>query len=65
MSEISREVRPIQVDYQCPKCGIGFLRPTGVCYTSNPPQYPHVCNNPDCEYSENIWSKTYPYIKYA
>ena len=61
MEEI-KEVIAVQVDFRCPKCKKGCLRPTGQCFTTNPPIYPHKCTN--CEYTENIRGKTYPYIDY-
>lgn len=61
MSEKRIELKPIQVDFKCPKCMIGYLRPTNVSYMSNPPQYPHQCT--DCIYSETFNIK-YPYIEY-
>ena len=32
----------------CDKCG-AELRPTGMCLTSYPAQYPYKCSNPDCD----------------
>jgi hypothetical protein len=60
--EVKNEVKTVRVDYLCPKCEKGFLRPTGQVLSSNPPQYPHKCNNPDCDYYETFMGKTYPYI---
>lgn len=31
----------------CDKCG-AELKPTGMCLTSYPAQYPYKCSNPDC-----------------
>lgn len=56
------EVKTVKIDYKCPKCGKGYLRPTGVCYSTNPPMFPHKCNN--CDYGETFENKTYPYIDY-
>lgn len=61
MEEI-KEVKMVRVDYKCPKCDNGYLRPTGTCLTSSPPIYPHKCTH--CEYSENFKNKTYPYVDY-
>jgi hypothetical protein len=57
-----KEVRTVQVDYKCPKCEQGYLRPTGICHPMNPPLYPHKCTN--CEYGETFSDKKYPYINY-
>lgn len=62
MSEVKIEVKTVKIDYKCPKCLIGYLRPTGVCYPMNPPSYPHKCNN--CDHMESFSGKTYPYISY-
>lgn len=61
MEEI-KETKTFKVDYKCPKCETGYLRPTGMCLPMNPPAYPHQCNK--CEYSETFTGKTYPYIEY-
>ena len=53
------ELKMHQVDFKCPKCETGYLKFGGPVLTSNPPQYPHVCDNPDCDYTE-IFDKTYP-----
>ena len=62
--EVRKKVDTIKVDYRCPKCGKGFLRPTGQVLYSNPLQYPHRCNNNDCDYGETFTDKSYPYIDY-
>ena len=59
-----REVRVFQVDYKCPKCGNGYLRPTGIVCSMNPPKRPHKCSNPDCDYAETIIGNAYPYIEF-
>lgn len=59
------EVKTIQVDFKCPKCNNGYLRPTGAVLSSYPPQYPHKCNNPDyCDYYDTFMGVSYPYITY-
>lgn len=50
--ETRNKVETVQVDYKCPKCENGYLRPTGTCYPTNPPQFPHRCNNEKCDYME-------------
>ena len=62
MPEIRSEVKEVLIDYLCPKCNIGHLRPTGTVLTSCPPQFPHKCNN--CDYMETFTVKQYPYIDY-
>jgi hypothetical protein len=57
-----REVRVIQVDKRCPKCHIGFLRPTGIVCSINPPVRPHKCTN--CDYGETVKGNAYPYLVY-
>ena len=63
--EIRKRVHTVKVDYKCPKCPSGFLRPTGTVLTSNPPQYPHKCYNPDCDYGETFVDKSYPHLEYV
>ncbi len=60
--EIENEVISVQVDFKCPECETGYLRPTGKCHPMNPPLYPHQCNNPNCKYGESFSGKSYPYI---
>ena len=59
--EETKEVKSIKVSYKCPKCDIGYLLPTGVCYPSYPPKYQHKCN--ECDNVEMLNNK-YPYITY-
>lgn len=63
MPEEKKEVKTVQVDYKCPQCETGYLRPTGQVLLCNPPKYPHRCNNERCEYKE-VFRKTYPQIVY-
>lgn len=60
--ETTKEVKTIQVDYDCPKCEVGKLRPTGQKLLSYPLQYPHKCT--ECDFTETFRGKTYPYIIY-
>jgi len=62
--EERKPVKQVLVDYKCPKCNEGYLRPTGQVYTTYPPMYPHRCNNPKCDYSETMHNKAYPHIEY-
>lgn len=59
--EIREEAKAIRVDYKCPKCGVGRLRPTDTVLTVNPPGFPHKCTK--CDYGEILF-KVYPYIDY-
>lgn len=61
--EIQVKVQSVQIDFLCPKCKIGYLRPTGICHLIYPAQYPHICNHNGCGYSESF-TITYPYIDY-
>ncbi|MFW6311365.1 MAG: hypothetical protein ACOC1K_03930 [Nanoarchaeota archaeon] len=54
-----RNVQSQQVDERCPVCKEGWMRPTGVVLTTQPPQYPHKCNK--CNY-EQTYQVRYPYI---
>jgi len=47
----------------CEKCEGGEMKPTGICLTSNPPQYPHRCDK--CGHEETVrGGRTYPRIKH-
>ena len=59
--ETRKELKTIEVDYKCPKCGKGKLRPTGKKLLSHPPKYPHKCT--ECDHKETFIN-TYPYIDY-
>lgn len=61
--EVRKEAKTIHVDYQCPKCKKGYLRPMGNVLTTNPPIHPHKCNNPQCDFREDF-KFTYPYVDY-
>lgn len=58
------DVKLIEVDYECPECKIGKLRPTGTCFASNPPQYPHFCNNDNCGHGDTF-NVSYPHTRYV
>ena len=62
--ETREEVKVIRVDRECPYCHQGFLRPTGVICSTNPPVRPHTCNNPTCNYGEVVTGNAYPYLEY-
>ena len=52
MPEIEQEVKTFTVSCLCEECGDGWMEPTGICLTSNPPQYPHKCSK--CGEIENF-----------
>jgi hypothetical protein len=54
-----RDAQVKQADEKCPVCGNGWMRPTGIVLTTNPPQYPHKCNS--CGY-EQVYPIRYPYV---
>lgn len=58
--EEKNEIKIFQVDYKCPKCAKGYLRPTNEAMDGNSPQHPHECNNPKCKHKETF-NVTYPY----
>ena len=62
--EERQEVKTIQVDYKCPRCSTGYLRPVGIMCDNHPPAYLHKCNNPECDYHEVIKNNKYPYVEY-
>jgi ribosomal protein S27AE len=56
------EVRNIgtqHVDERCPKCGQGYMRPTGIVQDTNPPLFEHSCNQ--CG-NVSFYTVRYPYI---
>lgn len=55
-------IRSIKVDYKCEECNKGYMRPTGLMLTSNPPKFPHKCNI--CDHEEIFYEK-YPTIRYV
>lgn len=60
MAELIKEkVQPIKVFAKC-ECG-GEFNPTGICLTTYPCQYPHICNK--CGKSETF-ECTYPKIEF-
>jgi hypothetical protein len=60
--ETKTEVKTFRIDYKCPNCETGHLRHSSRVLTTHPPQYPHECNNPECDYTETFTNKSYPYI---
>ena len=54
-----RQIQTSQVDEKCPVCQQGYMRPTGIILTSQPPLFEHKCTN--CNYKQN-YTVRYPYI---
>lgn len=54
-------MQPVKVDYVCDACNTGHMRSTGEHLTSNPPIYPHRCDN--CGEFKSF-NRCYPYITY-
>ena len=63
MPEETKEVRTLLVEYKCPKCGKGYLIPGKQLFQTDPPRYPHACNNPECNYGETF-NRKYPYTRF-
>jgi len=49
MLEIERPVKGYRVEYLCDKCKKGYHKSNGVCYTVDPPHYPHTCSRCGCK----------------
>jgi len=64
MAEKDFEVKTYKVHYVCDKCGMGELLPTGTCYPTSPPQYPHQCSNTLCS-SGKTFRIQYPALRYT
>lgn len=63
MSEIKREVKTFEVRYRCDKIGCeGEQVPEGYTLLSNPPKYPHKCNQ--CG-TGLIFKVHYPYMDHS
>lgn len=62
MPREQKPIRPIQVDYLCDKCGVGYYRPVSAQLMANPPQFPHECT--DCD-DKKTFTERYPTIRYA
>ena len=59
--EERKEVKTIEVDFICPKCDYGKLRPTGIVLDTYPQMYQHKCT--ECDYTTKF-SIQYPYLEY-
>lgn len=64
MPQEIKKVYTVKVDFKCPKCNNGYLRPNGRCLTAYPPKFTHNCNNSGCDYSETFSNRQYPYYDY-
>lgn len=62
MREIETEVKTYRIRLMCDECDGGEMKPTGICLTSIPPQYPHKCDK--CGHEETVRGKTYPTIEH-
>ena len=61
MPEMVAEVKTLSVYMKCDKCENGLMERSGnMIFMSEPPLYPHKCNN--CGYEEN-YPICYPYQK--
>ena len=59
--EIEFDTKTTYVEYQCDKCKIGnMVRSGNIMLMTDPPQYPHKCDN--CGNMENS-NISYPYTK--
>jgi len=63
MSEITKIVVPVQVDFVCDKCGNGVMRPTGEI-TMEKGVTRHRCTSEGCRSEVDFKDITYPYIQY-
>ncbi len=63
MKEKRMLVQAYMVCLMCDKCDGGEMKPTGICLTSLPPQYPHRCDQ--CGHEETVRGKTYPHHEYV
>ena len=57
MIEEKRECKTYRVHAKCSKCSTGYMLPDGKILLSDPPKYPHTCNN--CGHKEDLDNK-YP-----
>ncbi len=63
MAEIKTELRPVVVQLRCDECGVGEMKHNGVSLMSNPPQFPHICDN--CGVEVRVRETPYPRIVYV
>ena len=60
MSEQKKKVETYRIDMLCDYCGVGYMRPTGVVFTSYPAIYEHKCSV--CGVKQK-YQHTYPYTE--
>ena len=61
--EVVAEVKTLSVYMKCDKFNNGLMLENGhIILTTDPPKYPHKCNN--CGYEDNYFVR-YPYQKLA
>ena len=58
MSEQVTPIEWVRVDYICDKCKTGIMVATQYVICTNPPRYPHVCNQ--CK-AEQVFEVMYPH----
>lgn len=55
-----RKVKTIYIkEAICNKCG-SLMESTGMVLFTYPEQYPYVCTNKNCDYTETFWSYDRP-----
>lgn len=62
--ETRKQLITIRVDYKCPECETGYLRPSGKVLMTSPAKYPHRCDNHKCDYIKTFSGKKYPHLEY-
>lgn len=61
--ETRKQLITIRVDYKCPECETGLLRPSGKVSLTHTSLYPHRCSNHECNYTKTFRAK-YPHLEY-
>lgn len=64
MPETEQKIEQFELDYICDKCGVGKMRRTGITLTSDPPQFPHICDNKECGEKKTFTDIYYPATAY-
>ena len=62
MPRVQQALKPVRVKYICDECGEGEYRPKEKLLLSDPPQFPHACNQ--CG-DETTLSEQYPTIRFC
>ena len=58
--EVKKEVKTFEVNYKCDECDDGYMQFDGIVLTSYPAQYPHSCDNKDCDATKTFRGESYP-----